>query len=66
MRGQAAAYLNAIVDSHYVTAETLQAFGPVFNELLNISNIDFSRIVSFKKFKEVLKEENQRNHNIFN
>jgi hypothetical protein len=66
MRGLPAVFLNAVVDSHYVTSETLQAFEPVFSELLNISTIDFSRIVSFNKFKEVLKEENSRDHNIYN
>lgn len=34
MTGISAAAVHAIVDSHYVTAETLQAFAPVITEVL--------------------------------
>jgi hypothetical protein len=34
MFGLSAAAIHAIVDSHYVSAETLQAFTPVLKELL--------------------------------
>ena len=65
MKGMSAAVIVGIVDSHYVTAELLQAYGPIINELLEI-NVDLKGISKHKKFKEVLKEENSRSHNIFN
>lgn len=66
MNGWAAVCLTTILDAHYVTSETLQAYAPVFNELLQIPTIDFSDMMKFKKFKEVLKEANSRDNNIYN
>ena len=66
MEGIPAACLTIIVDSHYVTSETLQAFAPIFNELLDLKSISFEDMTKYKTFKEVLKEENSRDHNIFN
>ena len=66
IKGYSAAVLTAIVDSHYVTSETLQAYGPIVNELLQVQNADLKTIAKFAMFKDVLKEENNRSHNIFN
>jgi len=66
IRGFSAINLTAIVDSHYVTSETMQGYGDVLTQLLDIKNIDLGQIHTFKKFKEVLKEENNRGNNIYN
>jgi hypothetical protein len=66
IKGIPAALFTAIVDSHYVTSETLQAYSHVINQLLEITDVDFEKIARFPQFKAVLLEENARNHNIFN
>ena len=63
--GKSAANLTAIISDHYVTGETLQGFEPVVNKLLGLG-VDMSNMMKFKKFKEVLKEANSRDHNIYN
>ena len=66
LRGYSAACITSIIDSHYVSAETLQSYAPVLNQVLDISNLNLGDIMRFKAFKVVLKEENSRSHNIFN
>jgi hypothetical protein len=66
LNGISAVVITAILDSHYVTSETLQAFSSVVNKLLDLPSIKMDEIHRFKAFKEVLKEENSRGHNIFN
>ena len=66
MNGVPAACFTAIVDSHYVTSETMAAYAPVFQQVLGINDIDFGNLTKYKAFKDVLKEENSRGHNIFN
>ena len=66
LRGIPAAIFTSIVDSHYVTAETLQQYAPIVNYLLELKSIDLKKVHNFKSFKKVLKEENNRGHNIFN
>jgi hypothetical protein len=63
INGMSAAAIHAIVDSHFVTAETLSAFSGLFKEVLDLP---FEAVHRLPKFKEVLKEANQRGHNIFN
>jgi hypothetical protein len=55
----------SIVDSHYVTSETLQAFTPVVSEVLNLQ-VNMGDIHRLPNFKEALKEANNRNNNIYN
>lgn len=66
MNGLSAAHFVAVVDSHYVTSETLQAFSPVVEQVLGISHVKMSEIHKAAGFKEVLKEVNNRSHNIYN
>ena len=40
MIGLPAACITAIVDSHFVTSETLQAFTPVVSELLGATDVN--------------------------
>eukprot|EP00350_Pseudokeronopsis_sp_OXSARD2_P004327 CAMPEP_0170544138 /NCGR_PEP_ID=MMETSP0211-20121228/3014_1 /TAXON_ID=311385 /ORGANISM="Pseudokeronopsis sp., Strain OXSARD2" /LENGTH=77 /DNA_ID=CAMNT_0010847717 /DNA_START=548 /DNA_END=778 /DNA_ORIENTATION=+ len=61
MKGMSAAVIVGIEDSHYVTAEILQAYEPIINGLFEIP-ADLKGISKHKKFKEVLKEENSRSH----
>jgi hypothetical protein len=65
MKGIPTACFSEIVDSHYITPETLQAFSSVFIEVLEVSNVDFSKLHTFRDYKTVLKEENSRGHNIY-
>ena len=44
MRGVSGAVITAITDSHYVTAEILQAFGPVVTDVLKVGGINFGDI----------------------
>ena len=46
-----------------MTSETLCSFGTVLTEVLGVP---FTGVTRLPKFKEVLKEVNQRGHNIFN
>ena len=66
MYGLSAAHFVAVVDSHYVTSETLQAFSPIVDQVLGLSNVKMSEIHKAPGFKEVLKEVNNRSHNIYN
>ena len=63
--GVPAALLRAVLDSHQVGIETMQAFEPVVNGLLGLK-IDMNNFFKFKKFREVVKEANTSNHNIYN
>ena len=66
LSGQSAVAIHAIVDSHYVTAETLQAFSTVVTDLLQISGSGVDQVARLPAFKKVLKEANTRSNNIFN
>jgi hypothetical protein len=66
LNGVSAVSLTGVVDSHYVTSETLQIFTPVINDLLEMKSINMADIQKFPAFKDTLKEENSRGHNIFN
>ena len=66
INGLSAACINAIIDAHYISAETLQAFAPVVNEVLKIADAKIDQISRYPSFKSVLKEANTRNNNIFN
>jgi len=58
MYGQAAMTITAIIDQHFITSETLQAFDGVVNTLLG-HKFDFTEIYKAKQFKPILKELNQ-------
>ena len=64
MYGQAALSLKMIVDQHFITTETLQAFDVVVNGLFN-NQYDFSKIFKAANFKTVLKELNAQTNGIF-
>eukprot|EP00347_Sterkiella_histriomuscorum_P009862 403339590 len=68
LNGIPAAEFVSVVDSHYVTSETLQAFTPIVQEVLgfNEASANMNEIHRLAGFKEVLKEVNNRNNNIFN
>ena len=66
MNGCSAIIVKAIVDQHFITTETLQAFAPVVSDILGIKDKDLSKIVGFKQFKPVLKELNAKKNGIFN
>lgn len=63
--GKPAAVFVLITDSHEVQTETLKGYAAVVNELLGMG-IDFDNLWQFPKFKSVLKEMNNKGHNIFN
>lgn len=63
INGYSAVAINSILDSHYVTAETLGSFGTILKEVLGVP---YTGVTRLPKFKEVLKDANQRGHNIFN
>jgi hypothetical protein len=65
LNGKPTAVFVAIMDSHEVSSETLGAYAPVVNDLLGMG-VDFDGIWQFPKFKETLKEANNKGHNIFN
>ncbi len=44
LNGIPAAVVTAIVDSHYVSTETLQAFAPVVHELLDLQDVNLDKI----------------------
>jgi hypothetical protein len=66
MNGLSAACIHSIVDSHYVTAETLQSFAPVVLEVLQINDSKIEQVSRLPSFKTVLRDVNNRNNNIFN
>jgi len=66
MFGISAAAIHAIVDSHYVSAETLQAFAPVLTEVLQVTDSNIEQVGRLSSFKTVLKEANNRSNNIYN
>jgi hypothetical protein len=63
IRGIPAAEIVAIVDSHYVTAEIIEAFNPVMEE---VAGVRVENVHKMKAFRDVLKEVNARDNNIFN
>jgi len=66
INGLSAAAIHSIVDSHYVTAETLQSFASVVTEVLQIGNSNIEQVSRLSAFKTVLKEANTRSNNIYN
>lgn len=66
LRGIPAVCLKVIVDSHYVTRETLIGMEKIATELLQVNDIPFDKIQTMIGFKTALKEANTRQHNIFN
>lgn len=67
LNGIPAAVITSIVDSHYVSAETLQSFTPIVNEVLELgAHINMERIATLPNFKAVVREANTRDNNIFN
>ena len=64
--GLSAVAVHSVVDSHYVSSETLESFGPVVTEVLQIADSKIEQISRLPSFKSVLREANNRNHNIFN
>lgn len=67
INGLPAAEFVIVLDSHYVTSETLQGFSPIVNEVLELNNkVKLDQIHKFPAFKDVLKEANNRGNNIFN
>lgn len=66
LNGIPAAEFVSIVDSHYVTSETLQAFTPVVHEVLGLDKINMADVHRLPNFKEALKEANNRDNNIYN
>jgi hypothetical protein len=67
LNGIPAAEFVTVLDSHYVTSETLQGFAPVVNEVLELQNyVKLQEIHKYPAFKETLKEVNNRGNNIFN
>ena len=58
--------ITAITESHYVSAESMQAYKVVFERLgLNSGVFDCSKISEKSKFRELLKETNSRANTIF-
>jgi len=67
MRGISAISIKAIVDQHFITSETLQAYTPVVSDLLpGLGTLKLDEIYNYKQFKPVLKEMNQKSNGIFN
>ena len=66
INGVSAACINSIIDAHYISAETLQAFAPIVNDVLQIPDANLDQISRYPAFKAVLKEANTRGNNIFN
>ena len=63
--GIPALLITAIIDSHFVTPETLKAFKLVAYELLGMRNFKFDEITNLPGFKAALKEANVRENSIF-
>jgi len=66
INGLSAACVNAIIDAHYISAETLQAFAPVINDVLQLADAKIDQISRYPAFKTVLREANTRSNNIYN
>ncbi|CDW90540.1 UNKNOWN [Stylonychia lemnae] len=66
LNGISAAQFVTIIDSHYVTSETLQGFTPIVRDILQVNNFNMDEIHRSPAFKDVLKEANNRNNNIYN
>ena len=66
INGLSAACVNAIIDAHYISAETLQAFAPVVNDVLQLADAKIDQISRYPAFKTVLREANTRSNNIYN
>ena len=64
--GISAVCVHSVVDSHYVSSETLQSFSPVIIDVLGISDFKIEQVARLPAFKTVLKEVNNRGNNIFN
>jgi len=64
-RQKAVTVFTLITDQHEVSTETLQGYSSVINDLLGLA-IDFDNIWQMPLFKSVLKESNNKGHNIFN
>lgn len=58
LNGIPAAKFVSIVDSHYVTSETLQAFAPLVHEVLGVEAANLNEVHRMPGFKEALKEAN--------
>ena len=65
MCGLPAILITAVIDSHFVTTETIQAFSPIGRTLLGFQNFNFEGISIMPGFKSTLKDANQRESNIF-
>jgi hypothetical protein len=66
MHGMSAYAVTAITEEHYVSAESMQAYTSVMDNLgLNAGNFELKNIKKRKDFRELLKEANSRDHNIF-
>lgn len=58
--------VTAITDSHYVSSESMQCYSAVFESFgLNSGDFNCKELQKRPKFKEILKEANQRSHSIF-
>ena len=57
--------VTAVVDSHFVTDDTLKAFAPVVNGLVCNQNIQFEKISSYPGYKHALKDANVRENIMF-
>ena len=57
--------VTAVVDSHFVTDDTLKAFAPVVNGLIGNQNILFEKISSCPGYKHALKDANLRENIMF-
>ncbi len=66
MNNLSAACVTTIVDSHFVTSETLQAYTPLVTDILGITDVNMAEIYKHPAFKKVLTEHNSRDNTIFN
>jgi hypothetical protein len=57
--------VTSVVDSHFVTDDTLKAFAPVVNGLIGNQNIQFEKISSCPGYKHALKDANLRENIMF-
>jgi len=66
MNGVAGYIATLITDSHYVSSESMAAYGPVIAQLgIQSTSSDLSKIASQPTFRDSLKEANQRGNAIF-
>jgi hypothetical protein len=66
MNGLSAACIHSIVDSHYISSETLQAYKTFVSDVLQVGDVNLDNVARMPAFKTVLKDVNNRSHNIFN